>query len=127
MAVVVDPKDVDKFLGFANEENLEAVPVAVVTEEPRLVLTWRDKEIVNISRAFLDTNGAHQETTVEVKFQTRRLYSHRAGRRTGRKGKMAGNTCRSERLAALRRDLWKCLTVPLEQEAFLCLTAVNTR
>ena len=66
MAVVVDPKDVDKFLGFANEENLEAVPVAVVTEEPRLVLTWRDKEIVNISRAFLDTNGAHQETTVEV-------------------------------------------------------------
>ena len=66
MAVVVDPKDVDKFLGFANEENLEAIPVAVVTEEPRLVLTWRGKEIVNISRAFLDTNGAHQETTVEV-------------------------------------------------------------
>ncbi len=66
MAVVVDPKDVDKFLGFANEENLEAIPVAVVTEEPRLVFTWRGKEIVNISRAFLDTNGAHQETTVEV-------------------------------------------------------------
>ena len=66
MAVVVDPKDVDKFLGFANEENLEAVPVAVVTKEPRLVLSWRGKEIVNISRAFLDTNGAHQETTVEV-------------------------------------------------------------
>ena len=66
MAVVVDPKDVDKFLGFANEENLEAIPVAVVTEEPRLVLTWRGKEIVNISRAFLDTNGAHQETTVEI-------------------------------------------------------------
>ena len=66
MAVVVDPKDVDKFLGFANEENLEAIPVAVVTEEPRLILTWRGKEIVNISRAFLDTNGAHQETTVEV-------------------------------------------------------------
>ena len=66
MAVVVDPKDVDKFLGFANEENLEAIPVAVVTEEPRLVLTWRGKEIVNISRTFLDTNGAHQETTVEV-------------------------------------------------------------
>ena len=66
MAVVVDPKDVDTFLGYANEENLEAIPVAVVTEEPRLVLTWRGKEIVNISRAFLDTNGAHQETTVEV-------------------------------------------------------------
>ena len=66
MAVVVDPKDVDKFLAFANEENLEAVKVAVVTKEPRLVLSWRGKEIVNISRAFLDTNGAHQETAVEV-------------------------------------------------------------
>ena len=66
MAVVVAPEDVEKFLGFANEENLEAVPVAVVTKEPRLVLSWRGKEIVNISRAFLDTNGAHQETTVEV-------------------------------------------------------------
>ena len=66
MAVVVAPEDVDKFLGFANEENLEAVPVAVVTKEPRLVLSWRGKEVVNISRAFLDTNGAHQETTVEV-------------------------------------------------------------
>ena len=66
MAVVVDPKDVDKFLGFAAEENLEAVPVAVVTKEPRLVLSWRGKEIVNLSRAFLDTNGAHQETDVFV-------------------------------------------------------------
>ena len=66
MAVVVDPKDVDTFLGYANEENLEAIPVAVVTKEPRLVLSWRGKEIVNISRAFLDTNGAHQETAVEV-------------------------------------------------------------
>ena len=56
MAIVVDPKDVDKMLGYANEENLEAIPVAVVTETPRLVLSWRGKEIVNISRAFLDTN-----------------------------------------------------------------------
>ena len=66
MAVVVDPKDVEQFLKYANEENLEATEVAYVTEEPRLVLEWREKEIVNISRAFLDTNGAHQETTVEV-------------------------------------------------------------
>jgi len=66
MAVVVAPEDVDQFLAYANEENLEAVKVAVVTEDPRLVLTWRGKEIVNISRAFLDTNGAHQETTVKV-------------------------------------------------------------
>lgn len=71
MAVVVAPKDVDTFLGYANEENLEAIPVAVVTEEPRLVLVWRGNEIVNISRAFLDTNGAHQETTVEVEIPNR--------------------------------------------------------
>ena len=66
MAVVVDPKDVKAFMDYAAEENLEATEVAVVTEEPRLVLQWRGKEIVNISRAFLDTNGAHQETAVAV-------------------------------------------------------------
>lgn len=66
MAVVVAPKDVRQFLDYAGEENLEAVEVAVVTEEPRLVLEWRGKEIVNISRAFLNTNGAHQETRVSV-------------------------------------------------------------
>ena len=66
MAIVVDPADVDKMLAYAEEENLEAVVVATVTEEPRLVLKWRGKEIVNIKRAFLDTNGAHQETTVKV-------------------------------------------------------------
>ena len=66
MAVVIAPQDVQKFLDYAKEENLEAVEVAVVTKEPRLVLEWRGKEIVNISRAFLDTNGAHQETSVTV-------------------------------------------------------------
>ena len=66
MAVVVDPKDAAQFMAYAKEENLEATEVAVVTEEPRLVLIWRGKEIVNISRAFLNTNGAHQETEVEV-------------------------------------------------------------
>ena len=71
MAVVVDPKDVEQFLAYAKEENLEAVEVAVVTESPRLVLSWRGKEIVNISRAFLDTNGAHQETTVSVDIPNR--------------------------------------------------------
>ncbi len=64
MAVVVAPSDVDEFMKYAAEENLEATKVAVVTEEPRLVLSWRGREIVNISRAFLDTNGAHQETDV---------------------------------------------------------------
>ena len=71
MAVVVDPKDVAEFMGYAKEENLEAVEVAVVTESPRLVLSWRGKEIVNLSRAFLDTNGAHQETTVAVDIPNR--------------------------------------------------------
>ncbi len=66
MAVVLDPKSVEEFMKYAEEENLEATEVAVVTEEARLVLKWRDKEIVNISRAFLDTNGAHQETKVAV-------------------------------------------------------------
>ncbi len=64
MAVVLAPEDMEKFLGFAAEENLEATPVAVVTEEPRLRMSWRGKTIVDISRAFLDTNGAHQEASV---------------------------------------------------------------
>ena len=71
MAVVVDPKDVEQFLAYAAEENLEATPVAVVTEEPRLVLNWRGKKIVDLSRAFLDTNGAHQETDVFVEIPDR--------------------------------------------------------
>ena len=71
MAVVVDPKDVEEFMAYAKEENLEATEVAVVTEDPRLVLIWRGEEIVNLSRAFLDTNGAHQETGVEVEMPER--------------------------------------------------------
>ena len=66
MAVVLDPKDLDQFLKYAEEENLEAIKVADVTEDPRLVLVWRGKEIVNIKREFLNTNGAHQATDVEV-------------------------------------------------------------
>ena len=71
MAVVVDPKDVDRFLAYAAEENLEAVTVAVVTEEPRLKMDWRGKTIVNLSRAFLDTNGAHQEADVTLEVPNR--------------------------------------------------------
>ena len=66
MAVVIDPKDLEEFLGYAKEENLEAVTVAEVTEEPRLVMTWRGTKIVDLSRAFLNTNGAHQETKAAV-------------------------------------------------------------
>ncbi|HIT64066.1 MAG TPA: phosphoribosylformylglycinamidine synthase [Candidatus Ventrimonas merdavium] len=64
MAVVLDPADVEQFLAYSEEENLEATPVAVVTESPRLVMHWRGNTIVDISRAFLDTNGAHQEAAV---------------------------------------------------------------
>lgn len=66
MAVVVSPGDADRFLRFAAEENLEAVVVAQVTAEPRLVLKWRGNKIVDLKRAFLDTNGAHQEAAVKV-------------------------------------------------------------
>ncbi|MCR5747980.1 MAG: phosphoribosylformylglycinamidine synthase [Lachnospiraceae bacterium] len=66
MAVVVSPADEDEFMSYASEENLEATKVAVVTKEPRLVMHWRGKTIVDLSRAFLDTNGAHQETDVKV-------------------------------------------------------------
>ena len=66
MAVVVAEKDRDIFLKYADEENLEATVVAIVTESPRLVMHWRGKTICDLSRAFLATNGAHQETDVEV-------------------------------------------------------------
>ncbi|MFT4104223.1 MAG: phosphoribosylformylglycinamidine synthase [Lacrimispora sp.] len=66
MAVVVSRSDAEQFLAYAAQENLEAVPVAEVRSEPRLVMKWRGKTIVDISRAFLDTNGAHQEASVVV-------------------------------------------------------------
>ena len=79
MAVVVDPKDADRFLAYVEEENLEAVTVAEVTAEPRLVMNWRGTTIVNISRAFLDTNGAHQEAdvTLEVPDREGNLFERR--------------------------------------------------
>ncbi len=64
MAVVISPENVGKFLAYAKEENLEAVEVAKVEGEKRLVMSWRGKNIVDISRAFLDTNGARQEADV---------------------------------------------------------------
>ncbi len=71
MAVLVAPEDVEQFLAYAHSENLEATPVASVTESPRLILKWRGREIVNLSRAFLNTNGAHQETDVCVEIPRR--------------------------------------------------------
>ncbi len=66
MAVVVEAKDADAFLAAAQEENLEAYRVAVVTEEPRMVMVWKGKEIASLSRAFLDTNGASKHANIAV-------------------------------------------------------------
>ena len=66
MAVVVAPEDADDFIAAAGRENLEAYPVAVVTESPRMVMHWQGHTIVDLSRAFLDTNGAAKHTTVRV-------------------------------------------------------------
>lgn len=67
MAVALDPNDVAEFCRYAREENLEAIVVAHVTEDPRLVMRWRGEKIVNISRAFLASNGAPKSTTVRLK------------------------------------------------------------
>lgn len=71
MAVVVAPEDAETFLAYAAEENLEATKVAVVTEEPRLVLRWRGNKIVDIARDFLNTNGAHQKTKAMIELPDR--------------------------------------------------------
>ena len=66
MAVVVAPEDVDVFIAAAEKENLEAYRVAVVTEEARMVMSWKGNEIANLSREFLNTNGAVKHVAVEV-------------------------------------------------------------
>ena len=67
MAVVVNKEDEEKFINLCAEENLEAVKVAEVTNNERLRMFWREKNIVDLKREFLDTNGARQTTEVEVK------------------------------------------------------------
>ena len=66
MAVVVAAEDADRFIAFAEEENLEAYRVAEVTEEARMVMSWKGQTIANLSRAFLDTNGAVKHAAIEV-------------------------------------------------------------
>ncbi len=66
MAVVVEAKDIERFFELAHEENLSAVQVAVVREEPRLVMTWNGKTIVDISREFLNSNGADKHVDITV-------------------------------------------------------------
>ena len=66
MAVVVAPEDADKFRALASKENLESTPVAVVKSEPRLRMNWNGRTIVDISREFLNSNGAEKHTDVAV-------------------------------------------------------------
>ncbi len=66
MAVVVEEKDVARFIELATEENLEATVVATVTDDARLKMTWKGNEIVNISREFLNSNGAEKKTEVKI-------------------------------------------------------------
>ena len=66
MAVVVSKEDADAFIKAANMENLEATKVAVVTEQPRLVLNWNGVPIVNLSRSFLNSNGAEKHTDASI-------------------------------------------------------------
>ena len=121
MAVVVDPKDVAQFLDYAKEENLEAVEVAVVTESPRLVLSWRGKEIVNISRAFLDTNGAHQETTVAVDIPNR-ADNILVRKEVGDVREKWLDTLKDLNVCS-QKDSLRCSTVPSEAgSAYSCLT-----
>ena len=74
MAVVVDPKDVETFKSYCEKENLEVNTVAKVTNTGRLIMKWRDQEILNLSRAFLDTNGVQGETQVKVQAPSTESY-----------------------------------------------------
>ena len=125
MAVVVAPEDVDKMLGFAEEENLEAVVVAEVTKEPRLVLSWRGKVIVDISRAFLryewSTSGSRCGC-YDAKERGELFYKGRAKERHS--PFLAGNLKRFE-MSVLKRVWVRCSTAQLEQQVYICHMAVR--
>jgi phosphoribosylformylglycinamidine synthase len=107
MAVVVAKKDTEQFLAYAAEENLEAVEVAVVTKEPRLVLNWRGKKIVDIKREFLDTNGAHQETKVKVEIPSKEDNYFETIASEGAKAALAENDVKKAWLSEMK-DLNVC-------------------
>lgn len=94
MAVVVEEENVDAFLSLANSENLTATPVATVTEEPRLVMEWNGKTIVDISREFLNSNGADKHISVELE-KLQSIKKDITGSFTDNMGKTATdlNTC----------------------------------
>ncbi|MDO4530197.1 MAG: AIR synthase-related protein, partial [Lachnospiraceae bacterium] len=94
MAVVVEAKDVDAFLALAKEENLSATPVAKVQADPRLVMHWNGNTIVDISREFLDSNGAEKHITIETE-KTKKPHKVVQGSFTDLMKQVAGdlNTC----------------------------------
>ncbi len=69
MAVVVEPQDVDKFIELSNKENLEATVVAIVTEKPYMTMTWKGNVVVNLSREFLNSNGAEKHIDIHTNAQ----------------------------------------------------------
>ena len=82
MAVVVRAEDADRFIAYAAEENLEATIIARVTENPRLVMKWRGHTIVDISREFLNTNGARQTRTAHITAPDAHGYFHEEDRKS---------------------------------------------
>ena len=74
MAVVLNPADVENFIKFADEENLEAYKVAEVTDDKKLVMTWRGKKIVSVDRNFFDTNGVKQHVKIHIASVEKQYY-----------------------------------------------------
>ena len=91
MAVVLAPEDVDAFLAAANRENLEATVVAEVTAEPRLRMTWKGVTIVDLSREFLNSNGAEKHTTASVPDDDVKPYEFAGDTVTEKLADMLGN------------------------------------
>ena len=105
MAVVLDPKDVEKFRAKAQEENLDAQVVAIVTEEPRLKMEWRGDRVVDLSRAFLDTNGVTQNADAFITAPMKRKTTatpYRLALKTSRWTRRSQRTSPASRSAARR-------------------------
>ncbi|MGO1372358.1 MAG: phosphoribosylformylglycinamidine synthase [Senegalia sp. (in: firmicutes)] len=88
MAVLIDKKDLDKFLHETNKEDLEANVVAKVTDEKELKIVWKDKEIVNIKREFLDTNGVRKNIKIKVESPKEESYLEEIPKELNNKSKM---------------------------------------
>ncbi|KXB35081.1 phosphoribosylformylglycinamidine synthase [Atopobium deltae] len=105
MAVALDPRDIDEFMHYAHEENLEATVVAKVTQEKRLVMQWAGEKIVDISRAFLNSNGAPKHQNVHVAAQKAYRPAWSGAADAGEDTSTTGKRCFAERMEALVQDL----------------------